>query len=84
MQKPLGKDSLEYQFMAEYWKFIQEWWHVEDTDEWWNAYYEARNALSKKYIHISDFADEHILAFCKIQTVMRVKEMFKQEDKKDV
>lgn len=66
MKKELGKGSVEWRFMADYWKYVQEWYEPEDNAQWWENFREASNKLADKYDG-NEFAVSHVLNFCMLQ-----------------
>lgn len=61
----LDKTSLEYQFMAEYFKLMREFWEPKPEQIWWNKFHEALNQLASKYDNT--FAIEHLALFAHLQ-----------------
>lgn len=47
--KKLGKEDREFQLMQDWWKLFQEFYEVENTDEYGKAHFNALNELSEKY-----------------------------------
>ena len=62
MQKEIKKDSTEFKFMTDYFKFIQKFYTPEDKDEYWSSLLEEGNKLHDKYKGCK-LAEEHILFF---------------------
>ena len=78
MRVPITKGSDTWNFMAEYYKFIQDYAEPEDNDEFWENMLAAGQALSEKYQTDKEFHDALIWAH--MQKVERIaKQIFTEK-----
>lgn len=56
------KDSIEYKFMADFYKFCKKYYEVKNTDEYWKELTEESIKLSRKYGD-TEFVSNLILGF---------------------
>ena len=61
MEKKFNKDSWQWKFFQEYWKFVQKYYIPEATDEWWEDVIAKADELYKKYP--DDFAKKMVRTF---------------------
>jgi hypothetical protein len=61
----LDKNSREYKFMADYWKFMKKFWDPQPDQTWWDEFYNEMNKLFA--IYNNEFALEHLYTFAKLQ-----------------
>lgn len=69
MRRKLGKETLEFQFFQDYWKFTQDFYCVgqnENTNEFFEQMVDAGNELFAKYsdTYLSDFVKTLVVAKC--------------------
>ena len=70
MHVPITKGSDGWNFMTDYYKFIQDYAEPEDSDEFWENMLTAGQALSEKYQTDKEFHDALIWAH--MQKVERI------------
>lgn len=49
MKKEFNKDSIEWQFQFDFWRFRQAFYEPEENEQYWEYVMEGANALCKKY-----------------------------------
>jgi len=47
--KKFEKDSEEFQFFKEFYKFVQDYYIPENTEEYWNGFIEEQRRIAEKY-----------------------------------
>lgn len=50
----LGKDSREFQFFQDFWKFFKDNYYTENTDSAWEKVFAQGKELSKKYSDLDE------------------------------
>lgn len=48
-----NKESAEWHMFTEYWKICQQYWEVENTDEYWEGLVQEAERFFKKYKNIN-------------------------------